>query len=130
MNKDLNINKFINNQFKYLTNIIFIISFLLLNINQNILPLNISIAILSIIIYSIYPNVYAVVRKNNDKLIPYLLIYDIIGHWLPLIYILSMNYNETTQTNYQLCFIIIILYILIFNKEIYGLYFNPQQYFT
>ena len=127
----MNIYKFINNQYKYLTNIIFIITFILLHpkLNQNILPLNISVAILSIFIYSIYPNVYAVVRKNNKKLIPWLLVYDIVGHWIPLIYILAMNYNHTTQTNYSLCIIIIILYIFIFNKEIYGLYFNPGQYF-
>jgi hypothetical protein len=131
MNKRLNFNKLINNQHKYLTNITFVITFILIHpiFNQNILPLNVSVALISMFIYNIYPNIYSIVRKNNKKLIPYLLIYDIVGHWLPLIYILSMNLNETTQTNYQLCIIIVILYIYFFNKEISELYFNPDQYF-
>ena len=131
MNKRLNLNKLINNQIKYFTIIIFIITFILFYIsNTNIIPLNIIVFIGSIFIFHIYPNIYGVVRKNNKNLIPHLLLYDIIVHYIPLIYILYMNLNETTITNYQLCVIIIILYILILNKEIYNIYFNPEQYFN
>jgi hypothetical protein len=129
MSKHLNINKFINNQYKFFTNIIFVITLILIQYNQDILPLNIIIFIGSIIIYNIYPNLYYIVNKNNKKLTFYLLIYDIIGHWIPLFYVLNTHLNGTTKTNYILCFIIMILYVLIYNKDIYNIYFNPNQYF-
>ena len=131
MNNNINYKFFLINQFKYITNIILVITLYLIftNNSSNILPLNIFALCGSIVFYHIYPNYYKLVYNKNKKFIPILIIIDFITHYLPLIIILISSNYYSTKTNYKLCFLIIFFYLIIFRNDIDAIYFKPHKYF-
>jgi len=122
---------FIANQWKYLSVIVFVITFWLIFTNNqvNILPLNIFVFCGSIILFHVYPNYYEFVNNNDNNLTHVLGIYDFIIHYVPLIYVLINHINNKTITNYNLCILILLAYFAIFHKDIYSIYFQPENYF-
>ena len=131
MLNNINNELFIANQLKYLSVIVFVITFWLIFTNNkvNILPLNIVIFCGSIILFHVYPNYYEFVNKRDNSLTHLLGIYDFIIHYVPLIYVLSNHINNITKIDYKLCTIIILSYLVIFHKDIYSIYFQPENYF-
>jgi hypothetical protein len=131
MFKNITYNRLFINQLKYFSNIVFFITFLLIvtNSRSNILPLNILVFCGSIILFHVYPNYYEIVNQRNNKMTPFLISYDLIIHYLPLIYILSKNIHNISKTNLELCVIIVLSYLVLFHKDIYNIYFQPNQYF-
>ena len=123
--------QFIANQLKYLSIIVFVITFWLISTDNrvNILPLNILVFCGSIILFHVYPNYYEILNNRDNSLTHFLGIYDFIIHYVPLIYVLSNHINNTTKTDYKLCSIIIVSYLVIFHKDIYSIYFQPENYF-
>ena len=93
------------------------------------MPLNIVIFCGSIILFHVYPNYYEFVNKRDNSLTHLLGIYDFIIHYVPLIYVLSNHINNITKIDYKLCTIIILSYLVIFHKDIYSIYFQPENYF-
>ena len=126
INKDV----FLYNQLKTISNIVFVITFMLIlsNNEYNIIPLNFIVLIGSIFLFHVYPNYYNIVKNHDKTIIPYLALLDIIVHYLPIVYIISKNIQNTTKTNYSLCLIIIFVYIAIFYKDIYSIYLRPEIY--
>ena len=122
---------YISNQLKTFSNIVFVITFVLIYYNNeyNILPLNIFILFGSIFLFHIYPNYYKIVESLDKRVIPYLMIADIVIHYLPIIYIITKNIQNTTKTNYLLCFNIFIVYIILFYQDIHSIYFEPEKYY-
>jgi hypothetical protein len=122
---------YISNQLKTLSNIVFVITFGLIYYNNeyNILPLNIFILVGSIFLFHIYPNYYKIVESLDKRVIPYLMIADIVIHYLPIVYIITKNIQNTTKTNYLLCFNIFIVYIILFYQDIHSIYFEPEKYY-
>jgi hypothetical protein len=127
VNKDV----YISNQLKTLSNIVFVITFGLIYYNNeyNILPLNIFILVGSIFLFHIYPNYYKIVESLDKRVIPYLIIADIVIHYLPIVYIITKNIQNTTKTNYLLCFNIFIVYIVLFYQDIHSIYLEPEKYY-
>jgi hypothetical protein len=127
----INKNLFLSVQFKFLSNIVFVITVVLILINSryNILPLNIIILVGSIFLFHVYPNYYKVVNEHDKSITPYLMVADFIIHYMPVIYILSRNIQKTTKSNYHLCLFIVIVYLIIFHRDIFSLYFHPEMYF-
>jgi len=127
----INKNLFLSVQFKFLSNIVFVITVVLILINSryNILPLNIIILVGSIFLFHVYPNYYKVVNEHDKSITPYLMVADFIIHYMPVIYILSRNIQKTTKSNYHLCLFIVIVYLIIFHRDIFSLYFDPEIYF-
>ena len=123
--------QFIANQLKYLSIIVFVITFWLISTDNrvNILPLNILVFCGSIILFHVYPKYYEILNNRDNSLTHCLGIYDFIIHYVPLIYVLSNHINNTTKTDYKLCSIIIVSYLVIFHKDIYSIYFQPENYF-
>ena len=130
MLKNFNYIKFLINQTKYFSNIVFVITLYLIfsGVKTNIIPLNIFVFCCSIILYHIYPNYYNLLNNKNSKIIPFLIIYDFLIHYLPLIIILMSNIYYY-KTNYKLCFLIIFSYLIIFRNHIDDIYFKPHIYF-
>ena len=126
INKDV----FLYNQLKTISNIVFAITFMLIlsNNEYNIIPLNFIVLIGSLFLFHVYPNYYNIVKNHDKSIIPYLALLDIIVHYLPIVYIISKNIQNTTKTNYSLCLIIIFAYIAIFYKDIYSIYLRPEIY--
>ncbi len=127
-----NYDEFMGNQLKYFSNIVFFITFGLIftSSRSNIVPLNIIVFCCSIILYHVYPNYYQVVNHENSNFTPFLVIYDFITHYLPLIYVLSANIHNSTNIDYKLCGLIIVSYFIVFRGEdFYKLYFEPGNYF-
>jgi hypothetical protein len=126
INKDV----FLYNQLKTISNIVFAITFMLIlsNNEYNIIPLNFIVLIGSLFLFHVYPNYYNIVKNHDKTIIPYLALLDIIVHYLPIVYIISKNIQNTTKTNYSLCLIIIFAYIAIFYKDIYSIYLRPEIY--
>jgi hypothetical protein len=127
----INKNLFISVQFKFLSNIVFVITIFLILINSryNILPLNIIILVGSIFLFHIYPNYYKIVNEHDKSITPYLIVVDFIIHYIPVIYILSRNIQKTTKSNYRLCLFIVAFYLIFFYRDIFSLYFHPEMYF-
>ena len=126
INKDV----FLYNQLKTISNIVFVITFMLIlsNNEYNIIPLNFIVLIGSLFLFHVYPNYYNIVKNHDKSIIPYLALLDIIVHYLPIVYIISKNIQNTTKANYSLCLIIIFAYIAIFYKDIYSIYLRPEIY--
>ena len=130
--KFTNYYEFLVTQTKSLSFIVFVITFalILLKSGSNIIPLNIIVLIGSIFLYHYYPGYYQVVNAKAPKLTPLLVVYDIILHYSPLIYIILYKVYNNTEINYTLCFIIPVLYILLFHSEIHNIYFNYNKYLS
>jgi len=124
--------KFIQNQIKSFSFIVFIITFALLFINSrsNIIPLNILVFLGSIALFHYYPNYYDIVRIKAPKLTPLLVAFDFILHYIPLIYIIIYKAYNKTEINYLLCITILGLYLILFHSEIRKIYFDVNQYFS
>lgn len=122
---------YISNQLKTFSNIVFVITFVLIYYNNeyNILPLNIFILFGSIFLFHIYPNYYKIVESLDKRVIPFLILADFVIHYLPIIYIITKNIQNTTKTNYLLCFNIFIVYIILFYQDIHSIYFEPEKYY-
>ena len=127
----INKSLFLSVQFKFLSNIVFVITVVLILINSryNILPLNIIILVGSIFLFHIYPNYYKVVNEHDKRITPYLMVADFIIHYMPVIYILSRNIQNRTRPHYQLCLFIVVVYLIVFHRDIFSLYFDPEIYF-
>lgn len=132
MLQNLNLYKFINKQLKSFSIITFTVTFILIYKKSpyNIIPLNIIVLLGSIILFHCYPNYYKIIKEKNKELTPLLIIFDIILHYMPLIYIINYKLYDKTETNYKLCLIILILYFILLNSEIFDIYFNYNQYFN
>ena len=130
--KFTNYYEFLVTQTKSLSFFVLVITFalILLKSGSNIIPLNIIVLIGSIFLYHYYPGYYQVVNAKAPKLTPLLVVYDIILHYSPLIYIILYKVYNNTEINYTLCFIIPVLYILLFHSEIHNIYFNYNQYLS
>lgn len=126
INKDV----FLYNQLKTISNIVFVITFMLIlsNNEYNILPLNFIVLIGSLFLFHVYPNYYNIVKDHDKGIIPYLALLDIIVHYLPIVYIISKNIQNTTKTNYLLCFNIFLVYIVLFYQDIHSIYLRPEIY--
>jgi hypothetical protein len=124
--------EFLVTQSKSVSFIVFVITFALIFIKSgsNIIPLNIIILIGSIFLFHYYPGYYQVVNAKAPKLTPLLVVYDIILHYSPLIYIICYKVYTKTKTNYTLCFAILVLYIFLFQSEIHNIYFNYNKYLS
>jgi len=118
----------IYNQIKSFSFIIFIITFILLFTKSsiNLLPLNILIFIGSIYLYHIYPNYYKIIKEEYPKYKILLLVSDILVHYIPLL--VGYNMSKSTTISYHISFIIIIIYLIIFNSQFYEIYFNFEKY--
>jgi hypothetical protein len=124
--------KFIFKQLKTFSFIVFVITLalIILNSNDNIIPLNLLTLFGSIILNHYYPNYYKIVNSKDRKLVPLLILADFIIHYLPLILILVIYVvNKKTEINYTLSFVILVLYLLLFHSELIDIYFNYNQYF-
>jgi hypothetical protein len=84
----------------------------------------------SIFMFHYYPGYYDIVNAKAPKLTPLLVVYDLILHYSPLIYIIVYKVYNRTEINYTLCFAILTLYILLFHSEIHNIYFNYNQYLS
>jgi hypothetical protein len=124
--------KFIQNQIKSFSFIVFIITFALIFINSrsNIIPLNILVFLGSIVLFHYYPNYYNIVNIKAPKLTPLLGTFDFILHYIPLIYIIFYKVYNKTEINYPLCIIILVSYLMIFHSDIRKIYFDYNQYFS
>jgi hypothetical protein len=124
--------EFLVTQSKSVSFIVFVITFALIFIKSgsNIIPLNIIILIGSIFLFHYYPGYYQVVNAKAPKHTPLLLVYDIILHYSPLIYIILYKVYTKTEINYTLCFTILALYIFLFHTEIHNIYFNYNKYLS
>lgn len=124
--------KFIQNQIKSFSFIVFIITFALifLNSRSNIIPLNILVFLGSIALFHYYPNYYDIVRIKAPNLTPLLVAFDFILHYIPLIYIIIYKVYNKTEINYLLCITILGLYLILFHSEIRKIYFDVNQYFS
>ena len=114
---------FLINQSKSFSFIVFIVSSVLLIIdaNINIIPLNIITYIGSIILFHEKPGYYTIVKDKNPKLALSVFLYDVIVHYIPLIFVFIIY--KTTTTNYLLCFAILLLYLIFFHKDLQHIYF-------
>jgi hypothetical protein len=130
--KFTNYYEFLVTQTKSLSFIVLVITFalILLKSGSNIIPLNIIVLLGSIFLYHYYPGYYQVVNAKAPKLTPLLVVYDLILHYSPLIYMILYKVYNNTEINYTLCFIIPALYILLFHSEIHNIYFNYNQYLS
>ena len=124
--------EFLVTQSKSFSFIVLVITFSLIFIKSgsNIIPLNIIVLIGSIFLFHYYPGYYQVVNAKAPKLTPLLVVYDLILHYSPLIYIIVYKVYTKTKTNYTLCFMILALYILLFHSEIHNIYLNYNQYLS
>ena len=122
--------KFLFNQSKSFSFIVFIVSSVLIIIdaNINIIPLNIITYIGSIILFHAKPGYYSIVKDNNPKLALSIFLYDVIVHYIPLIFVFIVY--KTTTTNYPLCFAILLLYLIFFHKDLQHIYFDYERFFT
>ena len=127
----VNAQVFFYNQLKCLSNIVFVITFMLIlsNNEYNIIPLNFIVLIGSMFLFHVYPNYYNIVKNHDKSITPYLALLDFIVHYLPIVYITYKNIQNTTETNYLLCFIILFAYITIFYQDINSIYLQPEIYF-
>ena len=123
--------KFIQKQLKSLSFVVFLITFALIFLNSrtNIIPLNILVFLGSIVLFHYYPNYYNIVKHKDPNRLPLLIGYDVILHYLPLIYIYLFKIFNKTEINYPLCFIIILSYVFLFHSDIIGIYYNINEYF-
>ena len=124
--------EFLVKQSKSFSFIVLVITFalILLKSGSNIIPLNIIILIGSIFLFHYYPGYYQVVNAKAPKHTPLLVVYDLILHYSPLIYIIVYKVYTKTEINYTLCFTILALYILLFHSEIHNIYFNYNKYLS
>ena len=124
--------KFILKQLKSFSFLVFLITFALifLKSSSNIIPINILVLLGSIVLFHYYPGYYHIVKSKAPKFRPLLTGYDIIVHYIPLIYIIVYKVYNRTETNYLLCIIILASYILLFHSEIHNIYFNYQQFLS
>ena len=124
--------EFLVTQSKSFSFIVLLITFSLIFIKSgsNIIPLNIIVLIGSIFLFHYYPGYYQVVNVKAPKLTPLLVVYDLILHYSPLIYIILSKVYTKTEINYTLCFTILALYILLFHSEIHNIYFNYNKYLS
>lgn len=120
--------KLINRQMKSFSFVIFIITFILLfsKSSINILPLNILVFIGSVFLYHIYPNYYKIIREKYSKYKISLLIYDIVIHYIPLL--VGYNMSKSTTISYHISFIILLVYLILFNSQFCDIYFNFERY--
>ena len=127
----INVSKLIQNQIKSFSFIVFVITFALifLNSRSNIIPLNILTFIGSLYLFHYKPGYYGIVTSRDPTLTPFLASIDFILHYIPLIVILMFKIFNKTESNYTLCVIILVSYILLFHAEISDIYFNYNQYF-
>lgn len=121
---------FLINQSKSFSFIVFIISSVLIIIdaNINIIPLNIITYIGSIILFHHKPGYYNIVKDKNPKLALSIFLYDVTVHYIPLIFVFIVY--KTTTTYYPLCFAILLLYLIIFHKDLHHIYFDYERFFT
>jgi hypothetical protein len=128
----INVSKLIQNQIKSFSFIVFVITFGLLyyNSSYNIIPLNILTFIGSLYLFHYKPGYYDIVNSRDPKLTPFLASVDFILHYIPLIVIIMLKVFNKTESNYTLCFTILVSYILLFHAEISDIYFNYNQYFS
>jgi len=124
--------EFLVTQSKSFSFIVLVITFALifLKSGSNIIPLNIIVLLGSIFLFHYYPGYYRVVSAKAPKLTPLLVVYDLILHYSPLIYIILYKVYTKTEINYTLCFAIPALYILLFHSEIHNIYFKYNQYLS
>jgi len=124
--------EFLMTQSKSISFIVLVITFALifLKSGSNIIPLNIIILIGSIFLFHYYPGYYKVVNAKAPKLTPLLVVYDLILHYSPLIYIILYKVYNKTEINYPLCITIGVLYLMIFHADIRKIYFDYNQYFS
>ena len=124
--------EFLVTQSKSFSFIVLVLTFALifLKSGSNIIPLNIIVLIGSIFLFHYYPGYYQVVNSKAPKHTPLLVVYDLILHYSPLIYIIVYKVYTKTKTNYTLCFMILALYILLFHSEIHNIYFNYNKYLS
>jgi hypothetical protein len=122
--------KFLYTQTKSFTFIVFCITFALifLNSKSNIIPLNILVLFGSLILFHWFPGYYTIIKNKAPELTPLLIIYDIIFHYIPLIYIIGYKLYNKTEVNYHWCVYIIFGYLILFHSEIDNIYFNYNQY--
>ena len=130
VSQNLNYSNFINKQLKSFSFIIFVITVFLIYTKSkyNIIPLNIIVFLGSIVLYHIFPNYYKISKEKKKKFLQ-LIFFDIILHYIPIIYIIYNKLYDKTVTNYLLCFIILILYFIISKIDIFDIYFDYNQYF-
>lgn len=117
---------FLYSQLRSFSFIIFTITFMLLFLNSsiNILPLNILVFFGSILLFHYYPGYYKIVMVKNRKIMPLLILYDIIFHYIPLL----VTYNNKTTTKYPLCIILLFTYLLIFHSQLDNIYFDYNRF--
>jgi hypothetical protein len=118
----------IYNQIKSFSFIIFIITFILLFSKStiNLLPLNILVFIGSIFLFHFYPNYYKIIKEKYPKYKISLFIFDITIHYIPLL--VSYNMSKSINISYHLSFIILLVYLIIFNSKICDIYFNFEKF--
>jgi hypothetical protein len=124
--------EFLVTQSKSVSFIVFVITFALifLKSGSNIIPLNIIVFLGSIFLFHYYPGYYKVVNAKAPELTPLLVVYDLILHYSPLIYIIVYKVYNRTEINYTLCFAILTLYILLFHSELHNIYFNHKRFLS
>jgi len=124
--------EFFVTQSKSISFIVLVITFSLifLKSGSNIIPLNIIVLFGSIFLFHYYPGYYKVVNAKAPELTPLLVVYDLILHYSPLIYIILYKVYNKTDINYTLCFAIPALYILLFHSEIHNIYFDYNRYLS
>ncbi len=122
--------KFLSNQSKSFSFVVFIVSSILLIIdaNINIIPLNIITYIGSIILFHEKPGYYTIVKDKNPKLELSIFLYDVTVHYIPLIYVFIVY--KTSTTHYPLCFVILLLYLIFFHKDLQHIYFDYERFLT
>lgn len=77
--------------------------------------------IMSIFFSHIYPNYYTKYKKYKN-IIKYILISDIIFHYLP-VFVIPIDFN-----NMDYFYILTIVYIILFNVMIFKIYRDPYYY--
>ena len=118
----MKIEKFLKYQIYYFSFIVFILSFVF---QAKIKPLIWLTFIGGFIVFHIYPGYY----KLFNNIVPKykLILYDMIIHWLPLI--LLLFYYKSEQINWNLVFIIVIVYLLYALPYINKIYFDPINFY-
>lgn len=121
---------FLYSQLRSFSFIIFIITFMLLFLNSsiNILPLNMIVFFGSILLFHYHPGYYKIVMVRDRNIIPLLILYDIIIHYIPLLVV--YNINKITTTNYPLCIILLFIYLIIFHSQLYNIYFDYNKFLS
>lgn len=112
-------NKNFKNHPYYFSDIVLILTCFL---GDKIIPLNIIVFIGGFILFNIYPNYYKL-NSKSDKY-KYIVLYDIIVHWLPICFI---YFYKQIKPDYSLCCLILSIYLILFRDKITLIYFKKSN---